>query len=174
MLSNGCKRMLWEQHSHHFGLNQLNHHATTVEVGKTAQSAGSRIQNATIVARGPQKESVPQLFKEEGQTPTKEQTNLLESGEPGSDDSDTETYHLHMLPSKASIPIDLNISLKDAKTTMEPDAGVSRSIISESTDQKLWNANPPVIKCSPTNIQICTGQRLGILRKITGEAYISL
>ena len=47
----GKENMLQEQQSHHLWLDQLDHHATAVEVGTTAQSAGSRTKNATTVAR---------------------------------------------------------------------------------------------------------------------------
>ena len=106
------------------------------------------------------------LFEEEGTDFRKEKTYLLESREPGLGDSDTESYYLDTLPSKVSIPIDLNVSLNGAKTTMVLNTCASHSIISESTYWKLRNSNPPVIKGSSIDIQTYTGERLKILGKI--------
>ena len=80
---------------------------------------------------------MPQLLKQEGPESKEEQTYLLKSGKPGSGDSDTESYCLNTLPSKASVPIELYISFNGAKTTMKLDNGASHPIISERMYRKL-------------------------------------
>ena len=119
-----------------------------------------------LVQEGLHKKSVPQLFRKKDQTPRMEHTYLLESREPGSGDSGTESYHLDTLTSKASIPIKLHFSLNGAKTTMELDTGPSSWITSESTYWRLCKANPPIIKHSFISIQTYVGERVKILGKI--------
>ena len=53
------------------------------------------------------------------------------------------------LPNKENIPIELNVSLKGAKMTMQLGTGASYPIFCESTYRKLGKANPPVINILP-------------------------
>ncbi len=98
--------------------------------------------------------------------PKREQTNLVEVKEASPDDF--EVYGMYALRSKANHPIELEVTLNGAKTTMELDTGASRSIISETTYRKLWK-EPPVLEPSTVQLQTYTGEKLEVLGQIRAQ-----
>lgn len=75
---------------------------------------------------------------------------------------------MYALRSKANHPIELEVTLNGAKTTMELDTGASRSIISETTYRKLWK-EPPVLEPSTVQLQTYTGEKLEVLGQIRAQ-----
>ena len=105
MLGKGCRSMLKEPWSHHFLAGSAS--SLCYRCGGRHNSSECQFKDSECYHCGKKsliKKVCHNYSKKKDQIPRKEKTYLLESVKPGSGDSDTESYHLNTLPSKAIFP----------------------------------------------------------------------
>ena len=80
------------------------------------------------------------------------------------------TYTLFNVTTNVSKPLQVSLRINDADLTMEVDTGVSMSLISSVTFQKLWPAHSsPVLMATQTKLHTYTGEQINVLGTISAN-----